>query len=487
VVKTWYKHIGDVGDFSPDFHTPTHKDLADLEVELLAQDPAVLNAAADAVKARIAGYPGIAAIADSRKLGKPEIRFRLKPEGERLGLRLEDLAEQVRNAYEGEEAQRFMRGRSEVKIQVRHPRAERQSIDDLLALPMRVPNGGQAPLGALAEIGFGPGYGGLSRADRQGVVKLEVQLVDPPPQSPEAISKDLETNLYPDLERRYPGVEISRGEAAEEADEIMAGLKRNTLIALAVIYALLAVSFRSYAQPFLFLLAVPVAWLGGVLAHWALGLNISFQSLVGMVAASGVVVNDSVVLLDYIRKRRTRYEAGDRRLEVGKSPADRDLQPPASSLLPDSRGLQRPLPADFSRVLDQPGRLLPDVVRNQRTGQVPGPRDRLADRGALVRDGGDPGPGPGLLRRGRGSAAEGPVPEARGRSLIPCFDGAAVVMPMHTLLPWIRPEWNELPGAELGGRLPLSPSAIANRPRVLFSAPPPTGGCDILPQLLSVN
>ncbi len=126
----------------------------------------------------------------------------------------------------------------------------------------------------------------------------------------------------------------------------MAGLKRNTLIALAVIYALLAVSFSSYAQPFLFLLAVPVAWLGGVLAHWALGLNISFQSLVGMVAASGVVVNDSVVLLDYIKQRRTRYEAGGRRLEVGESEAgglrgaaDRDLGSPASSLQPPASAL----------------------------------------------------------------------------------------------------------------------------------------------------
>jgi len=171
---------------------------------------------------------------------------------------------------------------------------------------------------------------------------MHVQLVDPPPQSPESISRDLEANLYPDLVRRFPGIEISRGEAAEEADEIMAGLKRNTLIALAVIYALLAVSFRSYAQAFLFLLAVPVAWLGGVLAHWALGLNLSFQSLVGMVAASGVVVNDSVVLLDYIKQRRTRYEAAGRRLEVGESVADRDLGPTASSLQPPASSLQPP-------------------------------------------------------------------------------------------------------------------------------------------------
>ncbi|MGH8656525.1 MAG: efflux RND transporter permease subunit [Gammaproteobacteria bacterium] len=172
-----------------------------------------------------------------------------------------------------EEAQRFMRGRSEVKIQVRHPRAERQSIDNLLALPVRVPNGGQAPLGALAEIGFAPGYGGLSRADRQGVVELHVQLIDLPPQSPESISKDLEANLFPDLKQRFPGIEISRGEAAEEADEIMAGLKRNTLIALAVIYALLAVSFRSYAPT----LPVPPGRAGGVAGRPAGPLGARFE------------------------------------------------------------------------------------------------------------------------------------------------------------------------------------------------------------------
>lgn len=118
IVKSWYYHIGDFGDFQPDFHTPTEKELIDLEIELLAQDPEILNAAANAVKTHIMSYPGIADLTDSRKPGKPELKLKLKPEGERLGLRLRDLAEQVRHAYHGEEAQRFVRGRSEVKIQV---------------------------------------------------------------------------------------------------------------------------------------------------------------------------------------------------------------------------------------------------------------------------------------------------------------------------------------------------------------------------------
>lgn len=307
IVTSWYRHIGDFGDFKPDFHTPTEKELIDLEIELLAQDPEILNAAADALKTHIMRYPGIADLSDSRKPGKPEIRFRLKPEGERLGLRLKDLAEQIRHAYHGEEAQRFMRGRFEVKIQVRHPRKERETIENLLAMPIRLPNGGQAQLGMLADIDFAPGFGALMRADRMGVVKLHVQLVDSPPVSAGAIDQELAAQFFPALEQQYRGIKISRGEAAEEADEIMADLKRNTLIALAMIYGLLAVTFKSYIQPLLFLLTVPVAWLGAVLIHWLMGLNFSFQSLVGMVAASGVVVNDSVVLLHFIRKRRAEF------------------------------------------------------------------------------------------------------------------------------------------------------------------------------------
>jgi multidrug efflux pump subunit AcrB len=307
IVTSWYRHIGDFGDFKPDFHTPTEKELIDLEIELLAQDPEILNAAADALKTHIMRYPGIADLSDSRKPGKPEIRFRLKPEGERLGLRLKDLAEQIRHAYHGEEAQRFMRGRFEVKIQVRHPRKERETIENLLAMPIRLPNGGQAQLGMLADIDFAPGFGALMRADRMGVVKLHVQLVDSPPVSAGVIDQELAAQFFPALEQQYRGIKISRGEAAEEADEIMADLKRNTLIALAMIYGLLAVTFKSYIQPLLFLLTVPVAWLGAVLIHWLMGLNFSFQSLVGMVAASGVVVNDSVVLLHFIRKRRAEF------------------------------------------------------------------------------------------------------------------------------------------------------------------------------------
>lgn len=304
LIDRWYRHVGDIGDFRPDFHTPTEQDVIDLEVEVAAADPKVLSAAVAALKGKIAAYPGIAEIEDSRRPGKPELRVLPTAEAERLGLRLRDLAEQIRRAYYGEEAQRFIRGRAEVKIMVRYPRDYRRSLQDLRALPVTLPDGGQAPLGALAELSFGPGFGALLRENRRGTAGLHVRLEDGSPLSGDDLYQDLKQNYFEELENRYPALEISGGAAKEEADLVAAGLKRNTGIALVAIYALIAVSFRSYLQPLLFMLAVPVAWSGAIAIHWALDLTMSFQSLVGTIAASGVVVNDSVVLLDFIRKRR---------------------------------------------------------------------------------------------------------------------------------------------------------------------------------------
>ncbi|MGH6819364.1 MAG: efflux RND transporter permease subunit, partial [Methylocella sp.] len=176
LIERWYSHVGDVGDFRPDFHTPTEQDIVDLEVELGASDPAILNAAVLDMKRKLADYPGVVAIEDSRRPGKPELRLTLTARAEGLGLRLRDLAEQVRQAYFGEEAQRFIRGREEVRIMLRNPREERESLKDLRTLPVRLPNGGLAPLGALAEIGFAPGFGALHREDRRGVAGLHVRL-----------------------------------------------------------------------------------------------------------------------------------------------------------------------------------------------------------------------------------------------------------------------------------------------------------------------
>lgn len=304
LIDKWYKHIPDMGDFQPDFHTPTEQDVVDLEIEVRSPDPRELDAVMDSIKATIADYPDITEILDSRRPGKPELRFVLTAEAERLGLNVQDLAEQVRAAYEGEVVQRFIRGRDEVKTMVKIVRAERGNLPDFKSLPIRLANGSQAPLHTLATFEYAPGFGALEREGRMGKAGIHAKLAQNSHVKGEDIYKKLDDNLFPSLRAQYPDADISAGEAKEEAELLEEGLKNNTLIALVAIYAMIAVSFRSYLQPLIFMLAVPVAWLGAVLIHWAFGLTMSFQSVIGMIAASGVVVNDSIVLLDYIQKRK---------------------------------------------------------------------------------------------------------------------------------------------------------------------------------------
>jgi multidrug efflux pump subunit AcrB len=301
-IREWRRRIGDLGRAKIDFLYKEGDVPYDIEFDLGAPDPALLIPAAEQLKRKLAAYPGVYDVVDSAEPGKPEIRLRLKPEAERLGLRLEDVAEQARHGYYGDEVHRLQRGRSEVKVMVRLPRNERQSLDDLKNLPIRLPSGAQAPLRTLTEIDLVPGYAKLVRQDRRRVLKVQAR-VDPKTADVNAIYADLEAGEVPRLKQRFPGLDVDVGEERNEQEASVHALAFYTLIALVVIYALIAVPFRSYAKPLIFLLAAPVAWCGAVLAHWLAALPLSMESLVGMIAASGVVVNDSLVLLDYIKER----------------------------------------------------------------------------------------------------------------------------------------------------------------------------------------
>ncbi len=301
-VRDWRGRIGDLGRAKIDFIYKEGDAPYDIELFVGAADPAVLAPAIAEIKRRLAAYAGVYDVGDSFEPGKPEVRLALKPEAERLGLRLEDLAEQVRHGYFGEEVHRLQRGRSEVKVMVRYPRQERESLDSLRALPVKLADGAQAPLAALAEVSLAPGYAKLYRQDRQRIVKVMAR-VDPQQADVNALYAEIEANESKKLRQQFPGLNIAIGQERQEQEAMASALGRNTLISLLVIYALIAVPFRSYLKPLIFLLAAPVAWSGAVLAHWLAGLPLSMESLVGMIAASGVVVNDSLVLLDYINER----------------------------------------------------------------------------------------------------------------------------------------------------------------------------------------
>lgn len=303
-VREWRRRIGDIGRAKIDFIFKEGDVPYDLEFDLGAPDPAQLASASEQFKRKISGYPGVYDVVDSAEPGKPEVRLRLKPEAERLGLSLQDLAEQMRQGYYGDEVYRFQRGGKEVKVMVRLPLNERQSLDSLRNLPVRLPSGAHAPLGTLAEVDLVPGYAKLIRQDRRRVLKVQAR-VDSPVADLNAVYAEIEKTVIPSLKRQFPELDVSVGQERQEQEATVQRLIVNTMIALAVIYALIAVPFRSYVTPLIFLLAAPVAWCGAVLAHWLAGLPLSMESLVGMIAASGVVVNDSLVLLDYVKERGT--------------------------------------------------------------------------------------------------------------------------------------------------------------------------------------
>ena len=300
-INEWRKRIGDLGRTKIDFLYKEGDVPYDIEFDLGAADPELLPQVATELKQVLKTYPGVYDVVDSSEPGQPEIRLTLKPEAERLGLRLEDLSEQVRHGYYGDEVQRLQRGRNEVKVMVRYPREERQSLDSLAALPVQLPDGQHVPLGVLAKVSLTPGVAKLIRQDRRRVLKVQAR-VDSQNADVNAIYADLEAGGLKNLRLTYPGLSLSIGQERQEQQDMTEALGQNTLISLLVIYVLIAVPFRSYLKPLIFLLTAPVAWCGAVIAHGLVGLPLSMESLVGMIAASGVVVNDSLVLLDYMNE-----------------------------------------------------------------------------------------------------------------------------------------------------------------------------------------
>lgn len=301
-IQDWRERIGDIGQGKLDFIYKEGDVPYDIEILLANRDPNILTQGVEHIKTYLQAIPGVYDVIDSTEAGKPEIQLKLKPNAERLGLKLEELAEQVRHGYYGDEVHRFLRGANEVRVMVRYPLQERQSLQKLRQHPIRLPSGSLVPVDDLAEINLVPGYSMLFREDRQRVLKVQAR-VNPTLADSNAIYTQLQEQEFPKIQRLIPNLSLQIGQEREEQQQILLEFARNSGLAIALIYALIAVPFRSYSKPLIFLLAAPVAWCGAILAHWGLSMPLSMESLVGMIAASGVVVNDSLVLLDYMRKQ----------------------------------------------------------------------------------------------------------------------------------------------------------------------------------------
>jgi len=275
-----------------------------IEFKLLAPAERVedLEAAVEKCKQRLGQYPGVFDIRDDSSPGKWEYQVRVKDNAVAMGITAADLAETIRASYYGEEVMRLQRGRHEVKLMVRYPQQQRRSLGDFEAIRVRTGDGAERPLTELAEVTVRRGYSEINRVDQLRSITVTADLDDTRANA-SAIVNDLQANFVPGLLDEYPEIRVRWEGQREDSNESMASLAVGFLLAVFAMYCLLTLEFRSYFQPFMILTIIPFGFMGAIWGHAILGLPLTIFSMFGLVALTGVVVNDSIVLVDFINHR----------------------------------------------------------------------------------------------------------------------------------------------------------------------------------------
>jgi len=279
-----------------------------VEFKLLARsDPEAVRQLEEAVercKEWLAQYPGVIDIDDDSHPGKWEYQIRVKPEAEAMGVSLADLAGTVRASYYGEEVMRLQRGRHEVKLMVRYPQEERRSVATLNDVRVTSPDGVKRPLDELAEIEIKRGYSEINRLSQKRSITVVADIdVAKSSLTSGQITGDMEKRLMPDLLAEYPLVSVRWEGEQEQTQESLRSLGVGFIVALFAMFVLLTMEFKSYFQPLLIIAIIPFGCAGAVFGHALLGMPLTIFSMFGLVALAGVVVNDSIVLIDFINHR----------------------------------------------------------------------------------------------------------------------------------------------------------------------------------------
>lgn len=300
--RLWRNEVGEIAgverlSYVADFFSGG----ADVEFELAHQDGNILEQAVATLKTNYATLDGFYEIQDSNSIGKRQFDINLTPTGEAAGLTPADVARQLRRNFFGEEVQRIQRGREELKVMVRYPEASRQSTADLFGARIRLADGTEAPLSSVAQVTESRSYSAINRVDGLRIVSVSAQ-VDNAVTTPSAANTAVTNQFVPLLKQQFPGLQIRQAGQGREQSEDLGALGRLTLVALLIIFALMASQLKSYTQPIIILAGVPFGAAGALVGHYLLGYNLSFISIFGMVALSGVVVNDSLVLVDRYNK-----------------------------------------------------------------------------------------------------------------------------------------------------------------------------------------
>ncbi len=273
-----------------------------IEIQLSGKDFEQLKAAAADLKAEIRTYPGTYDVSDNFKPGKAERRLLAREGARPLGVTMRDIARQVRQAFYGEEAVRIQRGRDDLKVMVRYDDRDRRSLAGLDEMRIRTLDGREVPIEEVAEVRSGWAYATVNRVDRKRTITV-VSDVDESRANASRIVAGLKSKFLPGLKSRYPGIAIDLEGQEKRTQESLDSLKSGYVLALMGIFVILASQFRSYAQPLIIMTAIPFGLVGAILGHLIMGLGITMISIFGIVALSGIVVNDALVLIDFINQR----------------------------------------------------------------------------------------------------------------------------------------------------------------------------------------
>ena len=310
IENLWRQEVGEIAGISSlVFQSSFFSAGEAINLELSHPDFDTTLHVVEQIKEALRQYRGVSDIQDSFLPGKREIRLSLREGGRTLGLTLADLARQLRHAFYGVEAQRIQRGRDDIKVMVRYPESQRRSLADIETMRIRLPDGTEVPFEAVAQVSRGRGYAQIDRAERRRIVRVTADVDETlPGVSADGINADLGNVVLPQLQQQYPGLLFGFEGQQAERRESMQSLGVYSVVALLGIFALLGVLFRSYVQPLIVMSAIPFGLIGAVVGHLIMGLNLSFLSAFGVVALTGVVVNDSLIMIDLINRRRSQDE-----------------------------------------------------------------------------------------------------------------------------------------------------------------------------------
>jgi multidrug efflux pump subunit AcrB len=303
IERRWREDVGEIaGTTELKFISKEQMGGAPVSFKLLGKNTLQLEAAAAELQKRLSSVAGVYEVAASVNEGPQELSLKIKPTAETLGITLVDLASQVREAFYGAEAQRFQRDSQEIKVMVRYPKSERRSIGDLEGMWIKVPSGQEVPFSAAAEFELAQGYDVIRRIDKERAVNISANVNTTIVESNDVL-RQIRASFESILARDFAGVSMELDGSSKDERAAISELWIAVFFVLAGIYALLAVPLKSYLQPLIIMSVIPFGLIGAILGHFFLGKTVSIISLLGFIALGGVVVNDSLIMVDFVNKK----------------------------------------------------------------------------------------------------------------------------------------------------------------------------------------